>query len=75
MGLGPPVCMDCMLVMDHDQDREGWKWFCEECGKDTGEREGVKNLWTLNDVDSKEVETNSYGKWVSKEYREKRKPK
>lgn len=37
MGLGPPVCQDCMRIMDHEHwpDAKGHKyWRCERCGKD-----------------------------------------
>ena len=35
MGLGAPICADCMKIMDHDINRSGYKWFCD-CGNDCG---------------------------------------
>jgi len=34
MGLGPPVCTKCRMLMKHDPNRKGPRWFCLKCGID-----------------------------------------
>ena len=81
MGLGPPVCKKCMLVMDLTSEDERNKdiaaWVCDMCGlgyPGNKEKQGdTTNLFCLNDKESEDVETRSYGKWVSEEWRRKNK--
>ena len=42
MGLGPPVCIPCNRIMDHDLKRinatEKGAWWCSECGQEAWNR-------------------------------------
>ena len=44
MGLGPPVCTKCQVIMRLDEQRTGRAWYCPYCDQDSG-GDFVKNLW------------------------------
>lgn len=46
MGLGPPVCVDCKLVM---RLSSGGKppWHCPLCKRNSGQGQQRMNLWEL----------------------------
>jgi hypothetical protein len=51
MGLGPPVCMKCMVIGNLSEEKG---WFCEIC--DSRDLKG--NLWNNIGVSEDELESN-----------------
>lgn len=57
MGLGPPVCLDCMRVMRFSKESP-W-WVCPKCGKDGSKDAGVSHLLSLTDDQMDECRRNN----------------
>ena len=49
MGLGPPTCLKCMLVMIGGHEPPGHYWKCGKCGNDCDNDSG--HLWMHTDAE------------------------
>ena len=54
MGLGPPICLDCMKVMFCKETYP--HWTCSECNKNGHVDEGVGFLFCVTDAQLAEID-------------------
>jgi hypothetical protein len=43
MGLGPPVCVPCNLIMSFHKERPHWR--CSECDKTSEDSDGISHFF------------------------------
>ena len=58
MGLGPPVCTKCMIILSFNQNwkEDGYSWYCKTCGPDSYGNQSSSHLWCFNDSDQSLIE-------------------
>ena len=56
MGLGPPVCMDCMMLGAYNEAGNP-SWWCVKCKKSL-DRDYRGSLFTLTDQELAQVDAN-----------------
>jgi transcription initiation factor IIE alpha subunit len=54
MGLGPPVCLKCEIIMSLDE-QSAKPWVCKKCGS----TERVASLWEFSDEQQKQIRINT----------------
>lgn len=57
MGLGPPVCKKCMIILSFNQNwkEDGYSWYCKFCGPEDDDNKS-SNLWCFNESDQSLIE-------------------
>ena len=62
MGLGPPCCQTCQLIMAFDNDNK--KWYCDKCGTPLDDE--TKCLWQIDNYKQIEKNTKKYNEEIQK---------
>lgn len=71
MGLGPPVCLDCNLVLNclEEPTARGNYWVCDQCGKEC-DHERTGHLWGVSKELADKIEQNTKARRAMQKLRE-----